>query len=683
LYAFAFPFCAAGIAATAYGFPPPTPPPSSITKVHAEIGDVGLDLSARKLTVKPGDDFYTFANGAWVESFSIPLDRSSYGSFTKLDELSEQRVRAIIEKASESTALPGMNAQKIGDFYASFMDQAVIDANGLKPIEANLARIAAAKSRTDIARLFGSPGYTSAFAVAIGPDLKDPSRYALNLGQAGLGLPDRDYYLSDDPKLKDVRRQYAAHIGRMLALARVGGAQTKAHRILAFETELARVQWPIEKRRETEANYNPRSKAELLAYASAFGWQAFFDASEIADRQHFILNELTAIKDSAAVVAKTPLPTLKAYLTYHYLSDHASMLPQTFDQENFAFYGTALSGTPQQRERWKRGVQAVSGALGDAIDRLYVEKYFPPESKAKMEALVANLRVALGERIEALDWMTPETKKRALEKLAAFIPKIGYPTKWKDYSALDIRRGDALGNAERASLWEWHRELARLDKPVDRDEWQMQVSAVNAYYNPLNNEIVFPAAILQPPFFDPNADDAVNYGGIGVVIGHEMSHGFDDQGRKFGPDGSLADWWTLTDANAFNDRTKRIVAEFSTFEVLPGLYVKGQNTLGENIGDLGGLNIALRAYHDSLQGREAPMLDGLTGDQRFLLAFAQVWRGKYRDDALRNEVLSDVHSPATFRVNGQLPNLDAWYAAFDVKPGDRLYVPPAQRVRIW
>ena len=647
------------------------------------FGSYGLDLSARKLSVKPGDDFYTYANGTWRDSFTIPPDRRSYGSFTKLAELSEQRVRDLIESASKTPAAPGSNAQKVGDFYAGFMDQAAIDAKGLGPIKANLAKITAAKSRSDIARLFGSPGYASAFAVSMGPDLKDPNRYALNLGQAGLGLPDRDYYLGSDPTLVRIRKEYVAHIGRMLSLAHVAGAPTKVEQIMAFETQLAGAQWPIEKRRETEANYNPRSKTELLTYAPGFNWQAFFDASEIGERQHFILNELTAVRDSADVVAKTPLPILKAYLTYHYLSDHASVLPQAIDHENFAFYGTVLSGTPQQRARWKRGVQAVGDALGDAIGQLYVEMYFPPDSKAKMEAIVANLRVALGERIEALDWMTPETKKRAQEKLAAFTPKIGFPNKWKDYGALDIRRGDPIGNANRGYLWEWHRELARLDQPVDRDEWQMQVSDVNAYYNASNNEIVFPAAILQPPFFDPKADDAVNYGGIGVVIGHEMSHGFDDQGRKFAPDGSLSDWWTPTDAAAFSDRAKRLVTEYSAFEALPGLNVKGQNTLGENIGDLGGLNIALRAYHDSLKGQEAPVFDSLTGDQRFFLSFAQVWRSKIRDDALRNQVMSDVHSPAVFRVNGQLPNLDAWYAAFGVRPGDKMYVPPDHRVRIW
>lgn len=656
---------------------------SSVLTGQPQIGSFGLDLSARKLSVKPGDDFYAYVNGSWVDSFTIPPDRSSYGSFAKLAELSEQRVREIIENSSKASAVLGTNQQKVGDFYAGFMDQDGIDAKGLSPIQANLARIAAAKSRNDIARLFGSHGYAAAFEVSIGPDLKNPDRYTINIGQAGLGLPDRDYYLSEDAKLKFIRTQYAAHIERMLILAHIGKSQIKAQQIIAFETALARVQWPIEEQRKTEANYNPRSKAQLLSYAPGFDWQAFLDSAEIGGRSNFILNELTAIRDSAKLVGNTPVDTLKAYLEYHYLADHAYVLPRDIDNENFAFYGTVLSGTPQQRERWKRGVAAVSDALGDAVGQLYVTQYFSPEAKMKMEVLVANLRVALSERLDALTWMGPETKKRAVEKLGTFTPKIGYPNKWKEYGALEIVRGDALGNSERASLWEWHRDLARIDKPVDRDEWHMQVSAVNAYYNPLNNEIVFPAAILQPPFFDPYADDAVNYGGIGAVIGHEISHGFDDQGRKFGPDGSLSDWWTQQDASAFTSRAQKIIAEYSAFEALPGLFVKGQNTIGENIGDLGGLSIALQAYHRTLNGHAAPMLDGTSGDQRFFLSFAQVWRSKYREDALRKQVMTDVHSPAYFRVNGMMPNLDDWYAAFAVKPGDKLYRKPEDRVAIW
>ena len=389
------------------------------------------------------------------------------------------------------------------------------------------------------------------------------------------------------------------------------------------------------------------------------------------------------MRDLAALFNRTPVPTLKAFLTFHYLNDNAAVLPQRFDQARFAFYGQTMRGQPQQRERWKRGVDAVDGALGEAVGRLYVAKYFPPESKAKMQQLVADLRAALSERIDALDWMTPETKTRAHEKLAAFTPKIGYPDTWKDYSTLVVKRDDPIGNGRRAAQWWWDYQVARIDKPVDRSEWGMTPQEINAYYNPLNNEIVFPAAILQPPFFDPNADAAVNYGAIGAVIGHEIGHGFDDQGRKFGPDGSMRDWWTPKDAQVFNGRTARLIKEFSGFEALPGLHVNGANTIGENIGDLGGLNMAHEAYLLSLKGKPAPVIDGLTGDQRFFLAYAQVWREKYREGSLREIVMSDVHSPARFRVNGPLPNIDAWYVAFDVKPGDKMYLIPEERVRIW
>jgi putative endopeptidase len=652
-------------------------------RVHAEIGTFGVDLSTRKPSVKPGDDFYEYANGSWIDSFAIPADRGGYGLSTKLSELSEQRLRDIIENASQGTVPTGSNRQKIADYYASFMDQQAIDARGLDPIAPDLDRIAAARSRTAIAALFGSPGYSSVFAVSTGADPKSPGRYALNIVQAGLGLPDRDYYLNNDKGLQVVRQKYLEHIAHMLDLAHIEHGQLKAQAILRFETALAHVQWSIEKRRDPHAIYNPRSKQELVAYAPGFAWQAFLDASEIGDRPRFILNELTAIRDGAKVFEQTPLNTLKAYLTYHFLSDHARVLPRAFDSENFAFYGTVLNGTPEQRARWTRGVRAVNAALGDAVGEMYVARYFPPESKAKMENLVGNLRVAFTKRIDRVSWMTPETKRRAQEKLAKFVQKIGYPDKWKDYSALNIVRGDAIGNQKRAVLWEWHRQLARLDGPVDRGEWGMQVSDINAYYNPLNNEIVFPAAILQPPFFDANADDAVNYGGIGTVIGHEISHGFDDEGRMFAADGSLTNWWTQQDASAFTDRSKKLAAVYSSFEALPGLFVRGGNTLGENIGDLGGVNIALDAYHYSLHGASDPVIGEFTGDQRFFLSFAQIWRAKYRDNTFRNIVMTDVHSPANFRVDGTLPNIDAWYEAFGVQPGDKMYRTPSDRVRIW
>jgi putative endopeptidase len=649
----------------------------------AEIGAFGLDLAARKPSVKPGDDFYQYANGAWLDSANIPADRGAYGPGTTLSELSERRLRTIVEKASRAAAQAGSKEQKIADYYASYMDQDAIDALGPRPIAADLKRIAAADSRGAIATLFGSPGFTSIYALSIGADPKSPNRYAIDIRQSGLGLPDRDYYLNTDKSLNDIRQKYLAHIARLLELAHLEHGATKAKAILEFETALAKVQWPIERRRDPQAIYNPRSKPQILAENPGFGWQAFFDASEIGGRRDFIVDEPSAVRESAAVFANTPLETLKAYLAYHFIVDHAPVLPREFDRERFAFYGTALNGTPEQRDRWKRGVRATSAALGDAVGELYVAQYFPAQSKAKMEALVANLRVAFAKRIDALAWMSPPTRLRAQQKLATFVTKIGYPDRWKDYQGLQIVRGDAIGNDARAAVWEWHRQLARLDQPVDRGEWGMQVSDINAYYNPLNNEIVFPAAILQPPFFDANADDAVNYGGIGAVIGHEISHGFDDEGRMFASDGSLSDWWTQQDADAFKDRSARLVKLYSAFEALPGLFLRGENTLGENIGDLGGVNIALDAYHYSLKGAPAPVIADLSGDQRFFLSFAQIWRIKYRDNSLRNQVMSDVHSPGQFRVDGPLPNIDAWYAAFDVKDGDKLYVKPADRVLIW
>ena len=690
-------FCAAallGLAACASKPPEekkPVPAPvvtaSAIPPVpaapKAAIGDFGLDLSAGDKSVKPGDDFFEYASGGWDRSFTIPPDKASFGPFDRLDELSKERVRLIIEKAAAAQAANGTPEQQIGDYYAAFMDESAIEANGLTPAQADLDRIDAAKSRADIARLFGTIGYATLFDVQLVPDFKNPDRYAVNITESSLGLPDRDYYLKDDPQLKALREKYVAYVAQMLTLGGSSDPHGQAREVMAFETEVAKQQWPIEKRRDVEANYNPRTKAQLLAYAPGFPWQTFLEAQQLGGRESVVLGELTAIRDLAKLFDHTPVPTLKAFLRFHYLNDNADCLPKRFDQARFAFYGQTMRGQPQQKERWKRGVDAIDNAIGESVGRVYVAEYFPPESKAKMQQLVADLRTALSQRIDALDWMTEETKTRAHEKLASFTPKIGYPDTWKDYSALTIKRDDPIGNARRASQWWWDYPVARIDKPVDRSEWGMTPQEINAYYNPLNNEIVFPAAILQPPFFDPNADAAVNYGAIGAVIGHEIGHGFDDQGRKFGPDGSLSDWWTTQDAQAFDRRKDKLIKEFSGFEALPGLNVNGANTIGENIGDLGGLNMAHEAYLISLKGQPAPVIDGLTGDQRFYLAYAQVWREKYREGSLRELVMSDVHSPARFRVNGPLPNIDAWYAAFDVKAGDKMYIAPADRVRIW
>jgi putative endopeptidase len=663
--------------------PESTPPPVAAPVPKASIGDFGLDLTAGKPQLEPGDDFVAFAGGNWYDHFEIPADRSSFGVFNQLDELSKNRVRDIIETAARSQPAPGSPAQKIGDYYAAYMDQAAIETNGLAPVQDDLKRISAASSRKDIATLFGMAGFASLFDLGLPPDLKNPDQYSVVIAQSHLGLPDRDYYLKDDPKLREFREKYTAYIEQMLTLAGMPEPHAKARDIMAFETEAAKLQWPIEKRRDVDATYNPRTKSQLIAYAPGFAWQSFLDASEVGSRQQLILSELTAIRDLSGLFNRTSLPTLKAYLSFHYLSDHAPYLPKRFDDARFDFYGRTLRGQPQQRERWKRAVDEVNDSLGEQVGQLYVAQYFPAESKAKMQELVGNLRASLSERIDQLDWMTAQTKSRAHEKLATFTPKIGYPDHWKDYSGLEVRRDDLIGNVRRATLWHWRYQVARLDKPVDRDEWQMTPQEINAYYNPLNNEIVFPAAILQPPFFDPKADAAVNYGAIGAVIGHEIGHGFDDQGRKFGPDGSLRDWWTQQDADVFKARVTKLIDQFSAFEALPGLKVNGANTVGENIGDLGGLNMAYHAYQLSLKGQPAPVLDGLTGDQRFFLSWAQVWRAKYRDGALRELVMSDVHSPANFRVNGPLPNMDAWYQAFNVQPGNKLYIKPADRVSIW
>jgi predicted metalloendopeptidase len=659
--------------------PQPTPP--KLPK--AAIGDFGLDLTAGKAQVKPGDDFVAFATGNWYDHFEIPADRSSFGAFNELDELSKNRVREIIETAAASQSPTGAPAQKIGDYYAAYMDQAAIEANGLAPVQDDLKRISAANSKKDIAAVFGMTGFASLFDIDLPPDLKNPDQYSVVISQSRLGLPDRDYYLKDDPKLREIREKYTAYIEQILTLGGIPQARAKSRDIMAFETEAARLQWPIEKRRDVDATYNPRTKDQLVAYAPGFAWQSFFDASQIGSRQDLVLSELEAIRDLSGLFNRAALPTLKAYLTFHYLSDHAAYLPKRFDDARFDFYGRTLRGQPQQRERWKRAVDEVNDSLGEQVGQLYVAQYFPADSKAKMQELVGNLRASLSERIDQLDWMTPQTKTRAHEKLATFTPKIGYPDHWKDYSGLEVGRSDLIGNVRRAAQWHWRYQVARLDKPVDRDEWQMTPQEINAYYNPLNNEIVFPAAILQPPFFDPKADAAVNYGAIGAVIGHEIGHGFDDQGRKFGPDGSLKDWWTQQDADVFTQRVTKLIAQFSAYEALPGLKVNGANTVGENIGDLGGLNMAYHAYQLSLHGQPAPVIDGLTGDQRFFLSWAQVWRTKYRDGVLREIVMSDVHSPANFRVNGPLPNIDAWYQAFNVQPGDKLYIKPADRVSIW
>jgi putative endopeptidase len=651
---------------------------------HAQIGAWGIDLSGRDLSVKPGDDFYTYANGHWQETTEIPPDRSSWGSFQILRERSLQQLREILE-ALPANPEAGSDAQKLNDFYRSYLDSGAIDALGLKPAQPGLASIAAANNHEELARLVGRPELqlTAPLAMDVRIDEKDPDHYMVIVTQSGLGLPDRDYYLKDEPVYTQLREKYAAHIERLLKLAGQPDAAPAAKAIVELETQIARAQWPRAKRREKDLTYNPVKREELGSYAPGFPWPQLLAGAGLDAQPRFVVRESDAVQGLAALFSKVPVERWRSYFTYHYLVGHAQVLPKAFDEEVFDFYGRTLHGQLEQQARWKRAVSAVDLGLGEAAGQLYVQRYFPPSSRKQVLELVENLRAAYRARIEILPWMTPATRKLALEKLAAFHPKIGYPDKWRDYTALQIQAGDAFGNDDRAVAFEWQRQVQRLGGPTDRGEWGMTPQTINAYYNSTFNEVVFPAAILQPPFFDPNADAAVNYGGVGGVIGHEMGHGFDDQGAKSDAAGVLRNWWQPADELAFHQRVDHLDAQYSSFEALPGLKLNGRLTLGENIGDLGGLSVANAAYHRSLHGAAAPVRDGLSGDQRFFLSWAQVWRTKQRDEDLRSQVTSNPHSPGKFRVNGVVRNVDAWYPAFKVQPGDKLYVPPDERVHIW
>jgi putative endopeptidase len=649
------------------------------------IGRYGLDLAGRDPAVRPGDDFYRYAGGKWLATTTLPADRASWGTFGQLREESDAHVHEILEAAAAGSAPAGSVARKIGDYYASFLDAAAIEARGLEPARPALEAINAARSHEDVARLMARADLDLPapidFHITI--DRKNPDRYVVFVVHGGLALPDRDYYLRDDAQFATIRSQYREHVERLLTLAGQPEPAASAQTIVGLETAIARLHWPRADRRDRDKTYNPRTRLELANQAPAFPWDAALTAAELGGAQDVVVSEITAMAPLAELFRATPVESWRAYLRYHYLRQHAAVLPEALDREVFEFYGHTLNGQPEQRARWKRAVEATNGALGEAVGQQYVARYFPPASKAAMLALVENLRRAYAERIRNLPWMTAETKAAAAGKLATFRPKIGYPDRWRDYSGLEVRRGDAFGNATRAMLFEWRRQAGRLGKPTDRDEWGMTPQTINAYYNATFNEIVFPAAILQPPFFDPAADAAVNYGAIGAVIGHEMGHGFDDQGSKSDARGVLHSWWNERDVAAFQKLTSRLADQYAAYEPLPGIKVNGRLTLGENIGDLGGITAALEAYHLSLGAHHAPVLEGLTGEQRFFLGYAQVWRTLYRDESLRNLVMSDPHSPGQYRVNGVVRNVDAWYRAFGVQPTDALYVPPAERVHIW
>jgi len=674
-----------GAAALALSAPLGAPLLAQAPAAKPELGSFGFDVAGMDRSVAPGDDFYKYANGKWDETTPIPADRSSWGGFGVLRDLSDQRTRDVIQAAAQSKAAVGSSTQKVGDYYASFMNEAAIEAKGIAPVKPQLDQIAALGSPADLARWMGDAnraGINVPIGVQVEQDLKNNTIYSVYVGQSGLGLPDRDYYLVDsNPKFVEARAKYRAHIANMLKLAGIADAEAKAQRIYDLEAKIAKTHWTRAESRQIDKLYNPVAADALATKMPGLDWAAFLGAAGV-DQPQLVIAQPSAVTGTAALIASEPLSTWKEYLTFHTISNAAPVLPKAFVNENFAFKGTALAGTPQLKERWKRGVDLVNAGMGEAVGELYVARYFPPESKAKAEQLVKNLIAAFDVRLQRLDWMAPQTKAAAREKLAAFTYKIGYPDKWRDYSKLEIRPGDAYGNFVRATRFEYQRNLDKIGKPVDRGEWGMTPQTVNAYANPLMNEIVFPAAILQAPFFDPNADDAVNYGGIGAVIGHEISHHFDDQGRKFDKNGNLAEWWTPQDAERFKAYTDRVVAQYGAYEPLPGQKVNGELTLGENIADLAGLTVAYDAYKISLNGKPAPVLDGFTGDQRFFLGWAQVWRNKYREPFLQQILTTDPHTPGNWRPH-VVRNLDTWYDAFQVKPGTKFYLTPEQRIKVW
>ncbi|MFL5296983.1 MAG: M13 family metallopeptidase [Phenylobacterium sp.] len=648
-----------------------------------KYGTWGFDVSGMDSSVKPGDDFFKYANGKWAARTEIPGDRTRFGNFDKLSVLSENRVHAIAEDAAAGK-LADKDGAKIGAAYASFMNEALADKLGAQPIQPELAQVRAVKTKdqlTDLMAKSNTTGFVSVLPVGITIDAKNPQKYAVTTVTSGLGLPDRDYYLT--PAFAEKKAKYQAYVQQMLTLAGWEKPAENAKAIVDFESKLAEAFWTRVERRDRDKTYNPMSPEELNKLTPGIDWKRYLAGNELAGVDRVIVTTNTAFPKVAAIYADTPLETLKAWEAFHVTDGAAAYLSKPFVDARFAFRGKELSGQPEQQPRWKRGVAFLDGVIGESLGRVYVARYFPPESKAKMLALVGDIRTALRARIEKLEWMGPDTKAKALQKLDQFTVKIAYPDKWRDYSKLVLKPDDLYGNVLRSSVYEWRRDVARLNGPVDKSEWGMTPQTVNAYYNSVNNEIVFPAAILAPPFFDPNADPAINYGGIGGVIGHEISHGFDDQGRKSDGHGVLTDWWTAEDATKFKAQTDRLGAQYSAFEPLPGAHVIGGLTMGENIGDMGGLSLALDAYHTSLHGKPAPVIDGLTGDQRVFLGWAQVWREKIRDETLRQRLVTDPHSPALYRVNGTIRNIPGWYQAFGVKEGDKLYVAPDQRVRIW
>ncbi|MGA1371489.1 MAG: M13 family metallopeptidase [Pseudomonadales bacterium] len=658
---------------------------SASASATPRFGVWGIDTTQGDPATRPGDDFARHANGRWLDTFEIPADLPSYVSFTALRLEAEADVHAIVEELAATRSLPGSIEQKVGDYFRSWMNVDALNAAGSKPLEPYLAEIFAAKDKAGLMQLMGSVHHVGPAAFGVIPDPADTTRYIVYVDQSGIGMPDRDYYLKKDGNFPKYREAYEAYITTLFSLAGLADGALRAQGVVALEAQIAEAHWTQEDSRDIKKTYNPMTADALAELAPEFPWKRTFEDLGLATAPVYLVAQPSALDRTAEILAAADLSVLKDWLAFHFVSNHAEYLSSEFDEAQWAFYSKTLRGVTAQRERWKRGVNQIDRRLGDAVGQVYVQRHFPAESKAAMDDLVADLIAALEERLRANEWMDDATRTEALNKLATFEPQIGYPTVWTDYSSLSL--DDRLfENALALDKFQWRDQVERLGKPVDRERWPYPPQTVNASYNPLLNQITFPAGILQAPFFDPAADAAVNYGAIGAVIGHEIGHGFDDQGRQFDERGRIRNWWTDAANDAFTQRAERLGAQFDRYEPLPGARISGQLTMGENIGDLGGLQMAYAAYRrhlDKTSNGVAPVLDGLTGDQRFFLAWAQVWQGKYREDELRQRLETDPHSPPDYRINGPVRNIDAWYLAFDVKPGDKLYLPPEERVRIW
>jgi putative endopeptidase len=661
--------------------------PAAPSTAAPRYGTWGVDLAGMDRSVKPGDDFFRYVNGKWADATTIPADRTTFGTSAILRDLSEVRVRAILDRwAADKSLKAGSDEAKVAAIYRTYLDEATIEKLGATPIEAHLKAIRTAKTHADVAKFMaGSHSRLGRSLVSAGvsDDQKNPDRYTLYLSQSGIGLADREFYLRDN--FKPQKERYQKYVADMLRLVGWDEPEKYAAEVVAMETKFAEAHWTRAESRNRDKTYNPMTLAELETNAPGLPWTAYFKNAGLPNVDRAVVRQSTALPQLAKIFGETSVDTLKAWQAFHLADEAAPLLAKQFADTQWEFRSKFLNGAKEQRPRWKRAVSSAEGMMGEAIGRTYVAEYFPPDSKAKMEKLVSDLRLAMKGRIEKLDWMAPETKAKAIEKLGAFEVKIGYPVKWRDYSTLTIREGDLVGNSERAAKFRWAYDVARIGKKVDEAEWAMTPQTVNAYYSPTKNEIVFPAAILQPPYFDPKADPAVNYGAIGGVIGHEITHGFDDQGRKSDGNGALRDWWAAEDAAKFEAQATRLGTQYAAypFKQLPDLRITPRLTMGENIADLGGVLLALDAYRLSLGGKESPVLDGFTGDQRVFLGWAQVWRSLYRDDALRQQIINDTHSPGMVRAFAPLRNVDAWYTAFDVKETDANYVKPEERVRIW